>query len=446
MKIQNAIYNFLSKNREKINSEGISESEISKELNRIAYSYDIYCGKAPWTKGGKSSLNLASGIVSELSRLTLTEFGLLYGKEPQDIMMKKFFDGFEGRIRESVEAACATGGVIFKPYFDGSKLGIETILPLNFVPLGYDGNGNINECAFIYRASCGGKKYVRIEEHTRKGDKYVITNKAFSSDGTLTPCPLNVVDGWKNICPYCEIKYLRKPLFSYFSIPGGNFGAQCGFLGVPVFRRAEELIKEADKQFERLIWEFEGGELAIDASEDAFRTGKDGKPHLPTGKERLYRTNALDACCSSNELLKVFSPDLRDRSIINGLNRIVMFIEDACGIARGTFSDPSEVAKTATEVRASRQRTYSTVRAIQSSLERALYELLDAVNSIAYLYGLWRKGASFSVFMGDGVLNDEESTKQSQREDVKYGILSANEFKERWYGNMTGGKYEKRIS
>ncbi len=446
MKIQNAIYNFLSRNREKLNSEGISESEISTELNRIAYSYDIYCGRAPWTKCGKSSLNLASGIVSELSRLTLTEFELLYGNEAQDLMLKKVFDGFEGRVRESVEAACATGGVIFKPYFDGNKLGIETILPLNFIPLGYDGNCNINECAFIYRASCGGKKYVRIEEHTRKGDKYVITNKAFSNDGNLTPCPLSIVDDWKKICPYCEIKGLRKPLFSYFGIPGGNFGAQCGFLGVPVFRRAEELIKEADKQFERLIWEFEGGELAIDASEDAFRTGKDGKPHLPTGKERLYRTNALDACCSSNELLKVFSPDLRDRSIINGLNRIVMFIEDACGIARGTFSDPSEVAKTATEVRASRQRTYSTVRAIQSSLERALYELLDAVNSIAYLYGIWRKGASFSVFMGDGVLNDEESVKQSQREDVKYGILSADEFKDRWYGNMTGGKHEKRIS
>ena len=446
MKIQNVIYNFLNKNREKTNVKVISESEISTEIAKIAHSYDMYLGNAPWVKGGKSSLNLASGIVSELARLTLTEFALIYGEAPQDLKVKKAFYGFEKRIRQSVEAACATGGVIFKPCFDGNQLGIETILPFNFVPLGFDGNGNINECAFIYRALCGDKKFVRIEEHTRRGGKYVITNKVFSDDAALIPCSINAVEPWKNICSYCEIEGLSKPLFSYFGIPGNNFGEVNGLLGVPVFRRAEELIKEADKQFERLIWEFEGGELAIDASEDAFRPGKDGKPRLPVGKERLYRTNALDACCSSNELLKVFSPSLRDKSLINGLNRIVMFVEDACGIARGTFSDPSEEAKTATEVRASRQRTYSTVRSIQNALKRAIYDLLDAVNDLSYLYGITVKGGELTVSMGDGVLNDEESLKQSQREDVKYGILSPEEFKDRWYGEMTGGKNEKRIS
>ena len=57
-----------------------------------------------------------------------------------------------------------------------------------------------------------------------------------------------------------------------------------------------------------------------------------------------------------------------------------------------------------------------------------------------------KKGGELTVSIGDGVLNDEESLKQSQREDVKYGILSPEEFKDRWYGEMTGGKNEKRIS
>lgn len=440
MKIQNAIYNFLSKKHDTPANCGISESKASAEMKRISGSYDMFCGKAPWVKGGKSSLNLAASIVSELSRLTLTEFSLNYGKAPQNIGIKKAFDGFEKRIRQSVEAACAVGGVMFKPCFDGKDLGIETILPFNFIPLGYDANGNVNECAFIYRTVCGGKKFIRIEEHTKNKGKYVITNKAFADDGALVPCPLNTVSQWRNISPYCEIEGLNVPLFSYFCIPGSNFGEESGNFGIPVFRQAEELIKEADKQFERLVWEFEGGELAIDASEDAFRTGKDGKPRLPIGKERLYRTNALDACCSSNELLKVFSPALRDKSLINGLNRIIMLIEDACGIARGTFSDPSEEAKTATEVRASKQRTYSTVCSIQNALEDAIYSLLEAVNAISHLYGLSSQSCSFSVYMGDGVLNDEESVKQSEREDVKLGILSPDEFKDRWYGDITGGK------
>jgi A118 family predicted phage portal protein len=407
-------------------------------MTRLNHSYEMFQGKAPWIKSGKSALNLASGIVSELSSLTLTEFSIDYVYSPRDIRIKKAFEGFEKRIRQSVEAACATGAVMFKPCFDGTSLGIETFLPFNFVPLGYDGNGNIDECAFIYRASVGGKKYVRIEEHTKNGRKYVITNNAYTDEGTLFPCPLNVISQWKNIVPYCEIEGLNGPLFSYFGIPGSNFGEESGLFGVPVFRRAEELIKEADKQFERLIWEFEGGELAIDASEDAFRSGKDGKPCLPIGKERLYRTNALDACCSSNELLKVFSPALRDESLINGLNRIIMLIEDACGIARGTFSDPTEEAKTATEVKASKQRTYATVRSIRNALKNAIYELIKAVNSLLRLYGLSYKDITALISMGDGVLNDEESVKQSQREDVRLGIITAEEFKSRWYGKVGG--------
>ena len=73
-----------------------------------------------------------------------------------------------------------------------------------------------------------------------------------------------------------------------------------------VYAKADSarLIEEADKQFQRLMWEFEGGELAIDASTDAFKT-KGGIPELPTGKERLYRINKLDSATVSDELMKM---------------------------------------------------------------------------------------------------------------------------------------------
>ena len=115
--------------------------------------------------------------------------------------------------------------------------------------------------------------------------------------------------------------------------------------------------------------------LRLGRERGCLRTGRDGKPELPPGKERLYRSNALDACSSSAELLSTFSPALRDKSFINGMNRIIMAVEDACGIARGTFSDPSEIARTATEVRSMRQRTCWTVCDIQRSLGNALERL-----------------------------------------------------------------------
>lgn len=46
-------------------------------------------------------------------------------------------------------------------------------------------------------------------------------------------------------------------------------------LGVSGYSRAVKLIKEADLQYSRMLWEFQGGELAIDIDRDALNTVED---------------------------------------------------------------------------------------------------------------------------------------------------------------------------
>lgn len=405
------------------------------EMRAIANSINIYRGFAPWLSNGSCGLELASGISSELARLTVTELCFKFSSDPNKLI-KNCFDSFFSKLRTYTEYACASGGVMFKPCFDGNLFSIECLLPFDFIPLETDGSKKIISCAFIYTVKRNHKFFTRIEEHRRLDNGYIILNRAFSSDSDFfsgKECPLSAVAEWASISPRVLIENLSSPLFSYFSMPLGNSRFPESPLGIPVFRRAENLIKQSDIQFNRLLWEFEGGELAIDASEDAFRIGKNGKPELPVGKERLYRCNALDACVSSNELISTFAPTLRDKSLINGLNRIIMFVEDSCGIARGTFSDPSEVARTATEVKSMRQKTYSTVCSIQNSLKTAVIHLVHAVNSLSALYSIPNSETCVDIRFGDGVLNDLENIRSVEREDVKYGILSPDEFKKRWY-------------
>ncbi len=393
------------------------------ELISIEKSYGMYLD----CRG----INLAASISSEIASLTVSEFDIIADGAKNALI--PCIDGFKNGLKKSIEYACALGGVIFKPTYDGLDLGIETVLPFDFIPLGTDAGGCIDECALIYRVYNDGKLFTRIEEHRKYGEGYVITNRAFEGEGMHSPCSLSRVDQWAKLSPRVEISALKRPLFVYFGLPFGNPAHPSSPLGVPIFRRAEGLIHEADAQFKRLIWEFEGGELAVDASEDAFRIGKDGKPELPIGKERLFRTNALDACCSSNELLKIFAPQLRDESLINGLNRIIMLVEDACGIARGTFSDPTQIAKTATEVRSMRHRTFTTVSSIRRALEETLYALFDSLNVLCGLYSLSIGKPVFHISAGDGILEDSDTSRDAWREDVKNGIITPDEYKDRWY-------------
>ena len=102
-----------------------------------------------------------------------------------------------------------------------------------------------------------------------------ITNRAFLEGGlfsNLSEVALERIKEWEDLEPYIFLKGVNKPLFSYFKIPFANNVSMYSPLGVSVFSRAIDVICEADKQYSRLLWEFEGGELAIDASVDAVLT------------------------------------------------------------------------------------------------------------------------------------------------------------------------------
>ena len=88
-------------------------------------------------------------------------------------------------------------------------------------------------------------------------------------------------------------------------------------------------------------------------------------------------------------------------------------IEFQCGLAYGTLSDPQDVAKTATEITASRQHSYSTVHDLQKSLQSAIDDLLYAMDKLATLYNIAPQGTYTAAYdWDDSVVNDPTQRKQ----------------------------------
>ena len=109
----------------------------------------------------------------------------------------------------------------------------------------------------------------------------------------------------------------------------------------------------------------------------------------------------------------MFAPAFRDVSLLNGFNNLLRQIEQQCGLAFGTLSDPQSVDKTATEVIQSKQESYSTVADIQKSLEAALRNLIDSVNALADAGNLAPKGNYDVAFSwDDSIIVDKESRRQ----------------------------------
>ena len=371
---------------------------------------DCYRGEYPWLGGDNlESLNLAASISSELARLTTIEF--------ESELDLDIYQEVVDNARKFVEYGLALGGLILKPYKLNDKLAMNYLTPDMYLILGFSVFGDINHVVFIDRTYKNKKYYTRLEEHEQINDYWKITNSCYESENYYylgNKISLKTVDNWKNI-KETELIKVDFPLFSYFKNPTANNLDLQSFEGVSCFSRALSLIQDADEQYQRILWEFKGTEIAIDA--DITVVKKNGE--LPHGKERLFRNLGLD---QKDGFYEVFSPQIRDSSLFNGLNKILRRIEFTVGLAYGTISEVDQVEKSATEIKASKQRSYSTVVDIQKELRKTLEDLLKVLGF--YL----NKNLEASFNFDDSLVVDAESEQKIRLQEVSAGLIKPEEY------------------
>lgn len=414
----------------------------------------IYSEHAPWLTENVHSLGLASMIASEKAQLATIEMDYkITGDNNRANFIDKNFKKLIGVIREQLEYGIALGGFVIKPYVvagvdEKYRIDFNFTKATNFYPLSFSADGKVTEAAFIDRIVKKDTTYSKLEYHKLENNVLTVKNMAFKSmEGanyiqnlgeTLgEPIPLTSVDEWANIMPEVSISDMDRMLFEYFRMPLANNIDLNSPLGISGFSKAIDLIKDADEQYSNLLWEFEGGQLAIDVDRTALNPTRDrnGKaievlPHL---QDRLYR-RTLDL--GEDNTYKVFSPELRDKSIINGLNNILMHIEDVCALSRGTISTVSYTeARTATELKILKQRSYAANADIQKELERVLLSVLEIMDRYCDLYSIVEPGDFEAAFKwDDSIIVDKDSERQQDLLDVNAGLMSKVEYRMKWYG------------
>lgn len=373
------------------------------------------------------------------------------------------------QIRRQLEYGIAKGGLVIKPYIvrypkrntagtlsydsklDKVEIEFDFIQADRFFPLAFDSNGKVIEAAFIQTKAdkAAEKVYVRLEHHKLVHREVTVNNLAFeSTDMSLAsadirttsnlgnPISLANVPEWASLQPTTVISGVDRLLFAYFKMPDANTIDPYSPLGVSGYSRVIQLIKDADMQYSRLLWEFEGGELAVEVDRDALMDTTDhrGRPRtdIPQTQQRLFRKIDLN----SEDTYKVFSPALRDTSLIRGLNTILIRIEDATGVSRGTLSEVTmQEAKTATELKILKQRSYATNADIQAALQEALEDLVYVMDVYCTLYDLAPPGEyEISFEWDDSIIVDNESELSKRITLMQNGLASKLETRMWYYG------------
>lgn len=385
----------------------------------------MYEDRPPWlsSKQGIISAGIPSAMCAELSRLSTCELITTASNPSVDDVYQQVVRN----IRTITEYGCALGGVLIKPYEAETGIVTQTIRADRFFPLAFDSSGNMSEVVLVEQLHSGKRTFTRLEYYSLP-DR-TIYNLAFVSSNRESignPTSLDSVPQWAGLQDQSPLG--DKLPFGYFKIPLANTIDMDSPLGISVFGRAAGLIREADKKYSNICWEYEAKQAAIHIAQNLLKRNDSGSFVYPGGKERLYRALEYNVGAMDKPLLDVFSPDIRAEQLFRGYQNQLKMIEFACGLAYGTISDPASVDRTATEVRSSKQRLYVTVTDIQTALEYALRNTVEAIAS-------WMGGsADVSFEWGDSVMMDTETVAKQALLEIQSGVIDNVEYYKRVYG------------
>lgn len=385
-------------------------------------------GNAEWLTDSMESLRIEHGICREFADVALSEMETSVSIQRLDQVYQKAVSD----LNENLQEGLGLGSFVLKP-LGADKA--EFVSADKFVPISFGDNGKLSDIVFLTVKRVGENDYfTRVERHYFENGNLTILNKCYHSQNSADIgqfCKLEEVPEWAHINPG-PVSYpgMRQMDFGYYRNPIKNNvdGSACG---VSVFEAARERIKKADLRGSQLDWEYESAERAIHVDSRALKqdksTGRFGMARL---NNRLYRGINLEAG-KDQELLKEYSPELRDEAYKRGLEEVKREIEFIVGLAYGDLSNVQEVSKTATEIKVSKQRKYNRINAIEEKLEECLK---DFVVGLAFYNNLYNSGYEFNCNFSDSILTDEETERQQDRQDVSIGVMSHAEYRAKWYG------------
>lgn len=385
-------------------------------------------GEAEWTTDYIESLRIESGICREFADVVLTEMETSVSIERLD----KVYQKVVSRLNEKLQEGLGLGSFVLKPI--GPERA-EFIAADKFIPITFGDDDKPLDIAFLTVKRVGENDYyTRFERHYFENGNLTILNKCYHSQDPSDigqSCSLEEVPEWTQINPG-PVTYpgMQQMDFGYYRNPIENHIDESA-CGVSIFDAARDRIRKADVRGSQLDWEYQSAERAIHIDNRALKqdkqTGRFGMARL---NKRLYRGLNLEAG-KDTELLKEYSPEMRDEAYKRGLEEIKREIEFIVGLAYGDLSDVQEVEKTATEIITSKYRKYNRVHAIEEKLGECLE---DFAAGLAFYNGLYTSGYEFKCNFNDSILTDEETERQQDRQDVSMGVMSHAEYRAKWYG------------
>lgn len=412
--------------------------------------YKVYGGRGTYKRCRRKSMGMAKKLSEDIADLLFNErVTITLDDEATHNFVHQILDDNRFLVmgNDYQERKAFTGTVAYIPYLDNAeiteegtvisgKISINYVDAPNIFPVSWN-NGKVTECIFTFPHTIARKKYVQLQSHLLENGEYVIKNTVLrcdsgSQEGTELP-----EKKWKQLKPFKELaKEVRtgfsEPQFVIDRLNITNNADENNPMGVAIFANAIDTLKKLDIEYDSYCNEFELGRKRIFVRPEML-TNADGTPAFDPGDSVFYALPDDDA--NGEGLLKEIDMSLRAEQHSKAINDDLNYLSLKCGFGTDRYQFGATGAKTATEIISENSDMYRMIKKHEILLEDALRQLIQIIIRLGMILGnTLNPECEITIDFDDSIIEDKETERSRDRQDVSMGVMSLVEYRAKWYG------------
>lgn len=352
----------------------------------------------------------------------------------------QFFQNMNSLIERSF--ALGTGAVVIS--FDNvisdeygfittdvdSTLSLDFIGALRILPLSAR-NGKITECIFVSEEKVGKNTSYSLQAHVIEEGYYVIKNYLLDKEYKLLPTLKS------GVLPIVRT-LSKKPLFQIVkpAITNNVTDSDTHPMGISIFANALPNLKSCDLSFDDYQVELQNGKMKLFMDSRLLPKDANNNPIFPAaGNTTLYQVVGDGETITTETYLQEFAPELRIDAMHTSLQDSLNLLSNAVGLGNHYYSFDTTGGVTATEYVGQRNDFIRNCKKHSRMLESVISGLVSEILFLGktVFNANVNVDAKVSVKCSDGVIEDDNTEKESDRKDVEMGIMSKAEYREKWY-------------
>lgn len=399
------------------------------------HNYVQYNGKKKLRRCRKS-LGMAKTISEDWANLLLNEkVSITVEKQKAQQRIDQILEQnrFWSRGNQLVELAFALGTGAFVEFLDGDDVKIDYVRAGMIYPLSWD-NGRVTECAFASERAKGKTVTVYLNIHRLERGRYVVENHLFGRIGSQ----LREIELPKDVKPEVQTGS-SVPRFQLITPNIANNINPDSPLGISVYANALDQLESTDLVYDSYANEFRLGKKRITVPLTMARIEMEADGSVtPTFDDNDTEFYAIPAEQGTENKIQEHNMEIRAEAHDRGIQTMLNLDSWKCGFGTRRYMFQEGQVKTATEVISNNSDLFRNLRKHELNLSDALTGLISAIADMLHL-----GQQKVTITFDDSIIEDSDRQRETDRQDVRDGLMQPWEYRVKWYGEDEATAKEK---